>query len=41
MRALGMGALLSVSAGSEQSAKLIVMNYKGGKTADKPQVLSW
>ena len=39
MRALGMGALLSVSAGSEQSAKLIVMNYKGGKTADKPQVL--
>jgi len=39
MRALAMGALLSVSAGSDQPAKLIVMNYKGGKTADKPQVL--
>ena len=39
MRDLGMGALLSVSAGSEQSAKLIVMNYKGGKAIDKPQVL--
>ncbi len=39
MRELGMGALLSVSAGSEQPAKLIVMNYKGGKTGDKPYVL--
>ena len=39
MRALGMGALLSVSTGSEQPAKLIVMNYKGGKAAAKPQVL--
>jgi leucyl aminopeptidase len=39
MRALGMGALLSVSAGSEQSAKLIVMNYKGAKAGTDPQVL--
>ncbi len=39
MRELGMGALLSVSAGSEQPAKLIVMHYKGGKAADKPYVL--
>jgi leucyl aminopeptidase len=39
MRELGMGALLSVSAGSEQPAKFIIMNYKGGKASDKPQVL--
>jgi leucyl aminopeptidase len=39
MRELGMGALLSVSAGSEQPAKLIVMHYKGGKAAEKPYVL--
>ncbi len=39
MRELGMGALLSVSAGSEQPAKLIVMHYKGGKAKDKPHVL--
>jgi leucyl aminopeptidase len=39
MRELGMGALLSVSAGSEQPAKLIVMNYKGGKSTEKPYVL--
>jgi len=39
MRELGMGALLSVAAGSEQPAKLIVMQYKGGKAKDKPYVL--
>jgi leucyl aminopeptidase len=39
MRELGMGALLSVSAGSEQPAKLIVMNYSGGKSSQKPYVL--
>jgi leucyl aminopeptidase len=39
MRELGMGSLLSVSAGSDQPAKLIVMHYKGGKAADKPYVL--
>jgi len=39
MRELGMGSLLSVSAGSEQPAKLIVMQYKGAKAADQPYVL--
>ncbi|MEH6567662.1 MAG: leucyl aminopeptidase [Halioglobus sp.] len=39
MAELGMGALLSVSAGSDQSAKLIVMDYKGGKPKQKPYVL--
>jgi leucyl aminopeptidase len=39
MRELGMGSLLSVSAGSDEPAKLIVMNYKGGKTGQKPVVL--
>ena len=39
MRDLGMGSLLSVSAGSDEPAKLIVMNYKGGKSNQKPYVL--
>ena len=39
MRELGMGSLLSVTAGSDQPAKMIVMNYKGGKTGQKPYVL--
>jgi len=39
MRELGMGALLAVSQGSAQPAKLIVMEYHGGKKGDKPQVL--
>jgi leucyl aminopeptidase len=39
MRELGMNALLSVSAGSDQPAKLIVMQYRGGKAGDAPQVL--
>ncbi|MCR9103980.1 MAG: leucyl aminopeptidase [Gammaproteobacteria bacterium] len=39
MRELGMGALLSVSAGSQQEARLIVMNFKGGKAKDAPYVL--
>ena len=34
-----MGSLLSVSAGSDQPAKLIVMHYKGGKSGQKPYVL--
>ncbi len=34
MRELGMGALLSVSAGSDEPAKLIVLEYKGGKKRD-------
>ncbi len=39
MRELGMGSFLSVSAGSEQPAKLIVMQYKGAAAAKKPYVL--
>ena len=34
-----MGALLSVSAGSEEPAKLIVLEYRGGKRGAAPQVL--
>jgi leucyl aminopeptidase len=39
MKALGMGSLLSVSAGSDQPAKLIVMEYKGGNKKDAPIAL--
>lgn len=39
MAKLGMGALLSVSRGSRQPAKLIIMEYKGGKKGDKPVAL--
>jgi len=39
MRELGMGALLSVSAGSAQAAKLIVLNYRGARAAGNPIVL--
>lgn len=39
MRKLGMGSLLSVSAGSEQPAKLIVMEYRGAGKSQKPTVL--
>ena len=39
MRQLKMGSLLSVSAGSRQSAKLITLEYKGGKAKDQPVVL--
>ena len=39
MQKLGMGSLLSVSAGSKEEAKLIVIEYKGGKTTSKPYVL--
>ncbi len=39
MKELGMGSLLSVSAGSDQPAKLIVMEYNGGKKTEKPHVL--
>ena len=34
-----MGAFLSVAKGSDQEGKLIVMEYKGGKANEKPQVL--
>ena len=39
MRELGMGSLLSVSAGSEQPAKLIVMEYRGGDKSQAPLAL--
>lgn len=41
MEKLGMGALLSVSRGSSQPAKLIIMEYKGitGRSKSKPIVL--
>lgn len=39
MARLNMGSLLSVSAGSAEEAKLIVMEYKGAKAASKPHVL--
>lgn len=39
MEKLGMGALLSVSQGSRQPAKLITLEYKGGNKKDKPVVL--
>ena len=39
MRKLGMGALLSVSRGSRQPAKLIVLEYRGGKAGSRPVAL--
>ncbi len=39
MKKLGMGSLLSVAKGSRQPAKLIVMEYRGGKPNAKPIVL--
>ena len=39
MAKLGMGSLLSVSRGSRQPAKLIVLEYKGGKSGSKPVAL--
>lgn len=39
MKKLGMGALLGVSQGSAEDAKLIVLEYKGGKSKDAPVAL--
>ncbi|MDQ2077242.1 leucyl aminopeptidase [Marinimicrobium sp. ABcell2] len=39
MKELGMGSLLSVSAGSEEPAKLIVMTYQGGAKSAAPVAL--
>jgi leucyl aminopeptidase len=39
MKKLGMGSLLSVSQGSAEPAKLIVMRHKGGKLKDAPHVI--
>lgn len=39
MQALGMGSLLSVSRGSRQPAKLIIMEYMNGPKGEKPVAL--
>lgn len=39
MKELGMHSFLSVAAGSEQPAKLIVLDYKGGNKKDAPVAL--
>ncbi|MDX5300241.1 MAG: leucyl aminopeptidase, partial [Gammaproteobacteria bacterium] len=39
MKALGMHCLLSVSAGSAEPARLIILQYQGGKAKEKPHVL--
>lgn len=39
MKKLGMGSLLSVSAGSAEPAKLIVLEYRGAAASKKPVVL--
>jgi len=39
MEQMGMGALLAVSRGSEQPAKLITLEYRGAKKKDRPLVL--
>jgi len=39
MKKLGMGSLLSVSRGSVEPAKLITLEYSGGKKGSKPVVL--
>ena len=39
MKKLGMGSLLSVSRGSRQPAKLITIEYNGGKKGNKPIAL--
>lgn len=39
MKKLGMGSLLSVSRGSRQPAKLITLQYNGGKAGEKPVAL--
>jgi leucyl aminopeptidase len=39
MKKLGMGALLSVSRGSREPARLITLEYKGGASGEKPVVL--
>ncbi len=39
MKKMGMGCLLGVARGSSEAPKFIIVNYKGGKTGDKPTVL--
>ncbi len=39
MKRLGMGSLLSVTAGTEEPARLIVIEYRGGKAGEAPVAL--
>ena len=39
MRAFGMGSFLSVSAGSDEPAKLIAIEYNGGKANARPRMI--
>lgn len=39
MTKLGMGAFMSVSQGSDQPGRMIVIQYKGGKAKEQPHVL--
>ncbi len=39
MGKLGMGSFLSVSAGSDEPAKMIILEYKGGKKSEAPVAL--
>jgi leucyl aminopeptidase len=39
LKELGAGAFLAVAQGSDQPPRMIVLNYQGGKKADKPFVL--
>ncbi|HEY9033478.1 MAG TPA: leucyl aminopeptidase, partial [Pseudomonadales bacterium] len=39
MKKLKMHALLSVTAGTDEPAKMVVIEYKGGKPGDRPHVL--
>jgi leucyl aminopeptidase len=39
MQALGMGAFMSVSKGSDQAGKMVILHYNGGNAGDAPFVL--
>jgi leucyl aminopeptidase len=39
MKVLGMNALLSVTAGTDEPAKMVILEYRGGKPSEKPIVL--
>jgi len=39
LKELGMGAFLAVAQGSDQPPRMIVLNYQGGKKAEKPYAL--
>ncbi|MFT7299561.1 MAG: leucyl aminopeptidase [Porticoccus sp.] len=39
MKVLGMNALLSVTAGTDEPAKMVVLEYRGGEPSEKPIVL--